>query len=210
MNYYPVHICLQDKIVTIIGGGKIAQRKIALLLKTNATIIIISPSITQTIEDWVKKNKVEWRKKMFEPSDIIGSHLVFALTNNAEVNKGVLDATTSHQWVNIATDRNKSTFHVPAQIQQGPLSITVSTAGISPTISKNLVKQIKQTIPDNVIEHLQFLKRWRETIQQTIHHDEARHHLLRYLASDELLTAANREEKAHAAYCKVLKEYGDE
>ena len=47
--YYPVFLNLENKKAVVIGGGKVAERKILSLLKAKAAITVISPDITARI-----------------------------------------------------------------------------------------------------------------------------------------------------------------
>lgn len=206
MQYYPIHVNLQHKQVAIIGGGKVAQRKINSLLQTNADILVVSPEVTETIKQWSEERKLEWRKKNFSPSDLDQATLVFAVTNDAKMNDFIKKVAKEHQWVNVSSNGSESQFHVPAMIVEGPLCITVSTSGISPSMSKKIGQNIKNQMDKQIVDDLYFLKRWRETIQETIANDEKRHALLRYFASESLLKHPYREDEAHKAYCQVLKD----
>ena len=53
---YPVMMNIQDKPVVIIGGGKVAARKIKTLLSEGAKVTVISPEIN----DAIPKSQVEW------------------------------------------------------------------------------------------------------------------------------------------------------
>ena len=75
MDYYPIQLNLKGKQVIIIGGGKVAQRKLAGLLDTGAKITIVSPEITDTIREYCQSGKVIWKQKFFticiRPSTLI-------------------------------------------------------------------------------------------------------------------------------------------
>src|SRR5271154_7240891 len=75
---FPAFLKLQNRLITIIGGGAIATEKIPALLLARAKIRVISPKVSPKIAEYVRANLIEWFPKPFEPSDLDGSFLVIA------------------------------------------------------------------------------------------------------------------------------------
>ena len=50
ISNYPISLNLTGKSVVMIGGGKIAERKIKALLGTGAHIKVVSPELTTTFK----------------------------------------------------------------------------------------------------------------------------------------------------------------
>ncbi len=50
MSYYPVFLQLEDKIALVVGGGKVAQRKVETLLRYGASIHIVSKVLTDKLK----------------------------------------------------------------------------------------------------------------------------------------------------------------
>ena len=62
--YYPVFLNLENKKTVVIGGGKVAERKILSLLKAKADITVISPDITAKIA----REKQKGTHKTYQPA----------------------------------------------------------------------------------------------------------------------------------------------
>jgi len=58
MSYYPVFLQLEDKIALVVGGGKVAQRKVETLLDAGASINIVSKVLTDKLKQLIEINKV--------------------------------------------------------------------------------------------------------------------------------------------------------
>ncbi len=56
---YPVSLKLSGKLCVIIGGGKVAERKVQSLFGCNARIRVISPELTPKLKEWVDKSEIE-------------------------------------------------------------------------------------------------------------------------------------------------------
>jgi precorrin-2 dehydrogenase / sirohydrochlorin ferrochelatase len=139
MYDYPAMLRLKGKKVVIVGGGKIALRKAKGFTDTGATMTIISPQI---VEGFHELPYVTWIQKKFESEDIKEAHLIFAATNDKEVNRFVKECANEFQWVDVVSEQEESSFHVPAVVRRGKLTLTVSTSGASPILAKEIKQQL--------------------------------------------------------------------
>ena len=139
---YPVMMNIQNKPVVIIGGGKVAARKIKTLLSEGAKVTVISPEINEAIP----KSQVEWIQRSYQTGDLEGAKLVFACTDNQEVNKKVMEEAHPSQFVNNTGDKKNSDFYNVAIASNNELSVMISTNGLSPSRSKEVRKKIEQLL----------------------------------------------------------------
>jgi siroheme synthase-like protein len=68
MALYPLFADLAGRTVLVVGGGAVAERKIAALLKAAARIRVGAPAITRAIAGHVRAGRVEWRVGDYEDS----------------------------------------------------------------------------------------------------------------------------------------------
>ena len=78
-HMYPIFLNLADKKCLVIGGGKVAQRKIETLLEYKAQVMVASPSATDSINDWAERKLITWEARLFEPSDLDHVFMVLLL-----------------------------------------------------------------------------------------------------------------------------------
>src|SRR5690625_2338999 len=114
---YPMMMNMENKVAVVVGGGRVAYRKIVGLLRAGAFITIISPVIHREIKKVLATNQVIWKNKLFEPEDLQNALLVIAATNDKEVNEHVAASTGSHQLVNIVDDREKRSEEHTSELQ---------------------------------------------------------------------------------------------
>lgn len=130
---YPITVNLKNKQVLIIGGGKIAARKIKGLLGEGAHITIVSPSLHSEIDE----KCVTWLKKEYESTDITPKiQLIFACTDDKVLNEQVLNDTLPSQLVNVVSNKETSDFYNMSMIKHQGLKIGISTEGASPLVAK--------------------------------------------------------------------------
>jgi len=133
----------------VIGGGVVAERKVASLLETGAEVTVISPAVTKTILDWFKSNSIELRIRSYQSGDIAGYQLVFVATNDDAVNERVdREAKNSGVWVNAADDPARCDFILPSVLRRGELVVAVSTGGTSPAATRAIREELENYLTD--------------------------------------------------------------
>lgn len=149
MNYFPLLLNIDYKTVVVIGGGHVARQKVEALLPTKANIIVVSPDVTEELQSYIDQGVVTWRQKSFEPSDLDDAAVIFAVTNKTDVNNAVEEATQHWQLLSRADAIGRVDFINPAVVRRGELTLTVSTSGNSP----KLTRQIKGELAASYGEH---------------------------------------------------------
>ncbi|MEH7299225.1 NAD(P)-binding protein [Neobacillus drentensis] len=191
---YPIMMRLKGKKTVVVGGGKVAERKVKGLLGTGALVSVVSPELTDELLRLARDGDIIWLDRTFSKDDIQDAFLVFAATNNEGVNQFVRSVAKDHQLVMVADDPEDSDFHVPAQVQRGRLSITVSTGGASPILAGKIREQLEQQFDEQYSEYLDFLFSKRQWILKEIKDSSLKKKLLTAIVSEEFLKSEDREE----------------
>lgn len=203
---YPVTLRLEGKKVVIVGGGKVAERKVKGLLDTGAEVVVISPEATDEIQGLHREDEIVWRQKSFSDGDIKDAFMIFAATNSREINQLVGNSAAPHQLVTIADHPEGSTFQVPAHFQRGHLSIAISTGGASPTLASKIREQLEQQFDDSYEAYLEFLFSKRKWILKEVENAAWKRKLLTAIVSSEFLNSADREQDFSNLYKALHKE----
>lgn len=147
MTYYPIFLDLSEKRCLVVGGGKVAVRKVIALLRADAKVTVVAIACCSRLR-WLKR-WVTLHERPFTENDIVhGYMLVIGATNNPEVNRAI-SRRTSELTIpcNIVDQTNLCSFIVPAQVRRGPITVAVATGGVSPRLSRYL-----KTIIANAVE----------------------------------------------------------
>ncbi len=132
---YPIMLDLTGVPVLVVGGGRVALRKIEGLLKAHAQVTVVAPSVAAAIHDLPVRVVV----RDYERGDVLGARLVITATDDATVNATVAsDATRQGIWVNSADDPANCTFTLPAVARDGAVTVAVATGGASPALASHL------------------------------------------------------------------------
>ncbi|PWQ98153.1 siroheme synthase CysG [Leucothrix pacifica] len=148
MKHFPIFVSIRNKPCVVIGGGPVASRKIGNLLEAGAQITVVSPQITEEIKQYLAAESITYLPREYTESDLEGAFLVFAATDNREVNSAVAALATSRdQLVNVADEPDECTFVLPSVLDRSPVLVAVSTGGASPVLARQLRIQLETLIP---------------------------------------------------------------
>ena len=137
--YYPVYLNLTGKKCVVIGGGPIAEDKVAKLQDAKAEVILISPTVTPALQAWAQAGDFEWQQREYQHGDLDGAFLGIAATNNREVNQEIFqEAERLAILMNVVDDPDQCTFIAPAIVQRGQVTLAISTGGASPALARKL------------------------------------------------------------------------
>lgn len=185
-NYYPAFINLCGKKCVVVGGGKVAERKVASLLSTGADVMVISPVLTDTIEKHKKRGRIRHIRRNYRSGDLKGAFLVIAATSDERINRKVSDDAPC--LVNVADKPEMANFIVPSVVNRGPMTIAVSTSGASPAIARAVRKELELLYNKDFGQFLDFLKKLRKRATKEITGKKARERFLKSVASKEVLS----------------------
>jgi len=131
----------------IVGGGNVALRKARNLAEGEFRLTVIAPSIVPAIRALPFVNVVE---RAFEERDIEATPvwaLVFACTDNREVNRRVGALARARNIPVVVTDRQgESTFFTPATMRDGEVAVAVSTGGASPGLARMIRERVAMAL----------------------------------------------------------------
>ncbi|TYR78751.1 NAD(P)-binding protein [Priestia megaterium] len=175
---FTVMLDLCNQPIVVIGGGNVATRRIKSFLKEGAEITVVAPSFTEEICKWSDEDKVRLKRKSVEKKDFEHAFLIVIATNDETVTSFVAKHARKNQLVNAASQFSEGNVQVPAQFSRGNLSISVSTNGASPSLTKKIKQELEQQFDESYIEYTYFLAHCREVIHNMNCSKEEKHQLL--------------------------------
>ena len=145
MNYYPIFLDLRSKPVLVVGGGKVATRKVKGLLEAQAHVTVVAPVISNDLRETAAITLVE---REYQSCDCPGHALIFAATSSREVNAQIArDARAQSIPSNVADAPEECAFIVPARLSDGIIQIAVSTGGTDPRRAVAIRDSIRRALP---------------------------------------------------------------
>ncbi|MDD3221330.1 MAG: bifunctional precorrin-2 dehydrogenase/sirohydrochlorin ferrochelatase [Clostridia bacterium] len=162
MAVFPMFIELGNEICLVIGGGKVALRKVETLLAMGAEVHVISQEFEPELKAKEKENKLEchevaegplaaavWLETNMKKEGIGSVAMLICATNDMELNHQLSLWGKKHRIpVNSATSAEDCDFFFPSVVQRGNLTVGVSTGGRTPAVARLVSQQIQETLPD--------------------------------------------------------------
>ncbi len=130
-NGIPINLFLTGRPCLVVGGGKVALRKIRLLLDAGAEVAVVSPDVCSEIAELIEQGRITHTVRPFEDHDVEGATIVYAATNSRGANRRVLDCCREQHILCCCVDGNwaDSDFTTPAITRHNELTVSVSSGG---------------------------------------------------------------------------------
>ncbi|MFE6649183.1 uroporphyrinogen-III C-methyltransferase [Nocardioides sp. NPDC057772] len=123
---YPAGLILEGRRVVVVGGGRVAQRRVPALIAAGALVEVVSPSLTPALEGLLGSGEITWRSERFTADVLDGAWYVIAATQNADVNEEVSAAAEERRIFCVRSDDGtQATAWTPATGHDGDLTIAV-------------------------------------------------------------------------------------
>ncbi len=167
-HLYPIFLNLSGKRCLVIGGGKVAERKVETLLEYDAQVIVVSPESSVRIRELTQRNLISWQQRVFTPIDLDDVFMVFIATGDSETNRSVAGLCREKGiLVNAVDDPDNCDFYVPAILRRKSLCVAVSTEGNSPLLAAKIRNELKNAIPTEYGEWVEILGQLRDKIKKS-------------------------------------------
>jgi uroporphyrinogen-III synthase len=152
--------------VTVIGAGKVAERKVKALLEANIKPTVISPDLTQGLLELKTKERIIHLEKRYEPTDLQNTELIIAATNDTSINEQIANDALIHKLLcNVVDNPELGNVHTAGTIRRGDLLLTVSSNGKAPALTRYVKEELEQQFSDKYAEFASLLHEHREKLQ---------------------------------------------
>jgi uroporphyrin-III C-methyltransferase/precorrin-2 dehydrogenase/sirohydrochlorin ferrochelatase len=169
MDYLPIFLRLQSRPVLVVGGGRVAVRKVSWLLKAGARVTVVSPTLHDELAALAAGGELTHVCAQFDEAHLRDAVAVIAATSDADVNAGVsLAARTRRIPVNVVDDPALSTFIFPAIIDRAPILVAVSSSGHAPVLARWVREQIEALLPARLGALARFMGAQRAAVQRAV------------------------------------------
>ncbi|MDH5395624.1 MAG: siroheme synthase CysG, partial [Gammaproteobacteria bacterium] len=166
MDFLPIFMNVKGQNCLVIGGGKVASRKVFMLLRAGASVTVVSPDLCQDLNIRKNDGQITHIERPFADTDLNGSKIVIAATNNEQVNSHVAGlANAIGIPVNVVDAPELCSFIVPSIIDRNPVQIAISTGGASPVLARLLRSRLETYIPAAYGRLAKLVESYREKVK---------------------------------------------
>ncbi|MDG0842119.1 NAD(P)-binding protein [Staphylococcus equorum] len=194
MSLIPLMIDITNKKVFVIGGGKVAERRVTTLVNYAKDIHIISPTISENLKDMFQRSVIKWSEKSFEVNDIQQADLIVVATNDASTNQYVLQHKPSHAMINMTGAATAGDVVFPSILQRGKLTLSISTNGASPALTAEILAEFQQRFTSHYEAYVDFLYECRQRVKQSALSSLEKQRFLKSILADSYLEKDNQKD----------------
>ena len=205
---YPVNLIVKDRSCAVIGGGRVAARKVHSLLASEARVTVIAPELVPVLAREAADKRFVWRSSAYVPGMLQGFFLVICASDDAEANHlAAVEAHAAGALVNAAAEPAQSDFFVPSKVEHGDFLLTVSTGGQSPAFTRLLCQELEKSYGEVYGEWLECLGHLRAEVKGRLPDSRQRQAFWRHVL-DEHILALVRQHKLEEAEAEIRNAIG--
>lgn len=143
---YPVFLDLAGTSCLVVGGGRIALRKVIALLRAEACVTVIAQQFCKRFSSVA--SCITMHRRSYDVTDVSPDYrVIIGATNDQSVNKSIAEQAAKHRILyNIVDQPELCSFIVPAVVRRGEISVAVATSGAAPRLSKYLKTVIARAV----------------------------------------------------------------
>jgi precorrin-2 dehydrogenase/sirohydrochlorin ferrochelatase len=144
---YPVSLTLAGRRVLVVGGGRVATRRVEDLLETGASVEVVATAVSPEIAAWDEAGRLAVARRPFEAGDVRGAWLCIVATDDPVVNRAVVVAAERECcFVSAAGDATASSARAMSVLRRGDLEVAVGTSGRAPGAAAWVRRQLDTVI----------------------------------------------------------------
>jgi siroheme synthase-like protein len=144
-GYYPVFLNISGRKCVVVGGGQVAQRKVAVLLRHGARVTVVCPDIDQGLKQLAESGEIRVLNREYRMGDLENAFVAIAATDNERTNRLVVEeARRQRVLVNLVDNARGSDFIVSSYLCRGDIVIAVSTSGRSPALARKIRTRLEK------------------------------------------------------------------
>ena len=150
--WFPLFINLENKKILVIGGGKIAAKKIRKILEYGADITVVTEDVAEKGLLQLENIKIESNRKIENDKSEIeklvkGYFLVIAATDNEELNENVARICDSNGiLINNVSSKIRMNAMFGGIVKNDEFQIAVSTGGKNCKRSRAMKSEIQKIL----------------------------------------------------------------
>lgn len=167
LAYYPSFVNIQGKRCVVVGGGKVALRKVKALLDCGANVTVVSPALHRDLAQLAEAGTISLIHRDYTPGDLKDAFLTIAATTESDTNQKIANEARRRKiLVNVATSAEQSDFIVPSYLRRGDLTIAISTAGTSPALARKIRTRLEENFDEEYTSLVSLINEVRSELKQ--------------------------------------------
>jgi hydroxymethylbilane synthase len=137
-----ISVNLDRHTILVVGGGAVAERKTATLLRCGARVKLVSPDATSGLMALAKNKEIIWEERAVSDEDFAQHKFAVAATRNTDAVAVAMRARDACCLVDVCSDGSEGDFAICAQFEKDGCYVGVSSGGVDPSKASSLKRDI--------------------------------------------------------------------
>ncbi len=151
MKSFPMFLRMAGRRVVIAGGGEQAAQKARLVLKTEADLTLLAPTLDPELAELVATGRARHVAGPVTPGSFADTALVFVATGCPGLDAALHAlAKAGGATVNVVDQPELCDATTPSIVDRDPVVIAIGTEGTAPVLARQLRARIEQDLAPNL------------------------------------------------------------
>jgi siroheme synthase-like protein len=151
LRFLPVGLSVGGKPCLVVGGGSIGTRKVQNLVRSGATVAVVSPTVTAELASLADSDRIRVVADQFKMEYLEGAFLVVAATNDRGLNADIVEEATRRGALACdASSAERSQVIFGALLDADGATVAVFTDGHDPVLARQLRDRIGKSLAVDV------------------------------------------------------------
>lgn len=152
--FFPMFVDLSRRRVLVVGGGRIAARRIKTLVQFCPSVTVVAPELHPDIAALADAGRVAAWRRPYRESDLDGVGLALACTGDGDLNAAVAAACRARGIpVNNAGDKGDCDFLFPGVARRDALVVGVTAGGEDHRLARQATEALKHWLEHEFTPH---------------------------------------------------------
>lgn len=148
---FPLFVDLTDRKILVVGGGRIASRRVETLCRFGGDITVVAPGTEKILEELARDGKVRLIRRAYRQEDLRGAWMVLAATDDRELNEEIhRQAKKEGAWVNVSSDQELCDFHFPGIAKKDPVVVGINASGADHRLARRVRERIQRLLDEEI------------------------------------------------------------
>jgi precorrin-2 dehydrogenase / sirohydrochlorin ferrochelatase len=178
---FPLSLDVRGYPVLVLGGDEEAAEKTQRLLEAGAKVIVVAPTLHETLKQLAASARVVHRGRHFRETDLESAILVLNMVRgDKEFSRSLFAKAREKKFLLWSVDQPEaSTVIMPAVVACGHARVAISTSGMAPALSGFLKEDLERIFGEEFAAFVDWLGQLREQAKSNEPDVEKRRAMLR-------------------------------
>ena len=145
--YFPIFVDLTNRRALIVGAGRIAARRAAVLARFCGRVTVVAPEAHPEVEALAAAGALSLARRAYAPDDLEGADLVLAATDDGDLNAAIAAACRERGIpVNVSSDKALCDFYFPGVAVSGDVVAGVTACGRDHRAARAAAEKIRRCL----------------------------------------------------------------